>query len=330
MANDFSGDSNCIALFKFDNDVLDSKGGNNLTAVNSPSFDSSDKKEGTYCIDLEEGSSQYCKIVDADLDAGFPGKSGTGEQSFSICCWIKPESIVDYHIIIAKHDTTTARTFGVYLNSSGVLYFRIGYNAGASYTNLAFNTALGTGKWYHVAVAYSSSDNGMKIRVWDDDAGALLDDNKEGTASGDMSPTTSKFKIGAMYDSTPYYFDGKIDEVVIFNKVLSDDDIDSIRAGTYGTGVTEKTSSDSGFGADVVDSLQTPQAKTSSDTGSGVEALFARRLAAADDGGGIEASSLETDGLFKDLLATEVGEGSDLLTAKIEMPTKGGGMKLWT
>ena len=113
--------------------------------------------------------------------------------------------------------------------------------------------------------------------------------------------------------------------------------------------VTEKTSSDSGSGVDAVDSLQTPQAKTSSDTGSGVEGtplpgatlagsetgsgievLIFRLLVAADAGYGVEASSVETDGLFKDLLATELGEGSDLLTAKIEMPTKGGGMKLWT
>lgn len=110
------------------------------------------------------------------------------------------------------------------------------------------------------------------------------------------------------------------------------------------TAVTEKSSSDTGSGADVVDSLETPEAKSSSDAGSGVEgtpiqsailagsetvfsieALTSRLLAAVDTGDGVEAG-----GLLKDLFVTELGEGSDSLIAKIEMPIKGGGMKLWT
>ena len=109
-------------------------------------------------------------------------------------------------------------------------------------------------------------------------------------------------------------------------------------------GVTEKSSSDTGSGADAVDSLETGEAKSSSDAGSGVEgtpmqsailagsetgfsieALIGRLLAAVDTGGGVEAG-----GLLKNLFATEPGRGSDSLTAKIEMPAKGGGMKLWT
>jgi hypothetical protein len=140
--------------------------------------------------------------------------------------------------------------------------------------------------------------------------------------------------------------------------------------GTGATLVTEKTSSDTGAGveaieagnplatltgsevgsgADAVYSLETPEAKSSSDagsgvegtavpsavlagseTGSGVEALIARLLAALDTGGGAEASSVEIEGLFKALFASELGQGDNCLVAKIEMPTKGGGMKLWT
>jgi hypothetical protein len=117
---------------------------------------------------------------------------------------------------------------------------------------------------------------------------------------------------------------------------------------TAGGGATEKSSSDSGSGTDAYVSLQTPSAKSSSDagsgaegtpvpsailagseTGSGIEALVARLLAVIDSGYGAEVVD-EVGGLFKNLFATELGEGSDLLTAKIEMPTKGGGMKLWT
>jgi hypothetical protein len=115
----------------------------------------------------------------------------------------------------------------------------------------------------------------------------------------------------------------------------------------WGDVVTAKTSSDTGSGADAYVSLETPGAKLSSDigsglegtplpgaslagseTGAGIEALAARLLASLDTGSGVEVAQLV--GLLKDLFATELGEGGDLLTAKIEMPTKGGGMKLWT
>lgn len=111
--------------------------------------------------------------------------------------------------------------------------------------------------------------------------------------------------------------------------------------------VVAKTSSDTGSGADAYVSLETPEAKSSSDigsgvegtpvpsavltgseTGAGIEALAARLLAAFDTGSGIEVAQLV--GLLKELFASELGRGLDLLVAKIEMPTKGGGMKLWT
>lgn len=107
--------------------------------------------------------------------------------------------------------------------------------------------------------------------------------------------------------------------------------------------LVEKESSDTGSGADAYVSLETGEIKTSSDagsgaegtpmqsatlfggeTGSGIEAFVARLLAAFDTGTGAEVS-----GLLKDLFASELGQGSDSFVAKIETPTKGGGMKLW-
>jgi len=109
-----------------------------------------------------------------------------------------------------------------------------------------------------------------------------------------------------------------------------------------------KTASDNGYGVDALVSLQTPVAKTASDSGAGVEAIpvpaaflagsesgsgieafIARLLAAAETGYGAEASEIGGGGLLKHLFASELGEGTDGLTAKIEKPTKGGGMRLW-
>jgi hypothetical protein len=311
MANDFSDDANCVALFKFDNNANDSKGGNDLTAVNSPSYDSGDKKEGSYSADLEESSTQYFTIADGDLDAGFPGKSGTSEQSFSICLWVKVESTAHGAGLVSKYVySSDERTYLVYVSNvpAGELRFIIGYSGGVSYTTLAFDTALSTGIWYHIAAVYDASDNSMKLRVWDDNAGALLDSNATGTADGNMSPDSAPLEVGRAYESDSYTFDGKIDEVVIFKDVLSDSKIDQIRAGSYGAGVTEKNASDAG---------------------AGVEAIIARLLTDYESGNAIEAADVEGGGQPKDLSASETGEGTDRLVAKIEIPAKGGGLKLW-
>ena len=234
MANDFSGDADCVALWKFENNPNDSKGGNDLTAVNSPTYDSGDKKEGTYSADLESDSNQYFTITDGDLDAGFPGKNGTGEQSFSICSWVKPESFTIPTAIVNKFQFVSGkRSYTLRITTTGDVIFQLGYNGGDDSSSLQFDTGLSTGVWYHIAAIYDATDNGMKIRIWDDNAGALLDSNKEGTAGGDMSPTDSALEVGRRQENDSYCLDGKIDEVVFFKDVLTDAEIDVVRSGTF-------------------------------------------------------------------------------------------------
>ncbi len=238
MPNNFTHDANCVALWKFDNDANDSKGGNNLTEINTPTYDAATKKEGTHAIDFERGSNEYCTITDGNLDANFPGKNGTGEQSFSICAWVRLESLASdygqYLSIVAKYESGL-RSYVITLNpNDDKVNLTIGYNAGANYTSDGFGTACVINRWYHIAITYNAADNGMKIRIWDDTAGALLDANATETAGGNMSPDTAPLEIGRYWGSDTRCLDGKMDEVVMFKSALSDADIDAIRNGVYG------------------------------------------------------------------------------------------------
>jgi hypothetical protein len=233
VANDFSGDPYCVALFKFDGNPNDSKGSNNLTAVNSPTYDSGDKKEGTHSIVFSKASVQYCSIDDVNLDVGFPGKSGTPEQSLSICGWFKLEAVDVYQGLVCKYVTSSPkRSYGVAIGADGKARFMLGYNNGANASAIIFDTPFEAGKWYHIKATYNATNNQMRLRIWDDNAGALLDAVKEGTAAGDMSPTDAPLQVGAYNDGTNT-MDGKTDEVVIFRDVLTDDEQDQIIAGTY-------------------------------------------------------------------------------------------------
>lgn len=94
---------------------------------------------------------------------------------------------------------------------------------------------------------------------------------------------------------------------------------------TYTPAATEKSSSDSGSGSEGAFALTA--ALSGAENGQGQEAIGSQLAAiTAVDAG----TSVESGALLKDLFASELGQGRDSLAAKIETPTKGGGMKLWT
>ena len=226
-ANDWSGESG--AVWNFDNDATDSLGGNDLTEINTPAYDAGDKKQGTHSIDFDSVSAEYCLIADGDLDAGFPCKSGVAEQSFTLLGWVKFETLTDA-ALTKKWAAAGNRSFNTIL-ISGELRFYISHD-GTNSVHIDFGTSMTTGIWYHWACTYDAATNGMKIRIWDDNAGALLDVNETGTADGDCFSSDASLVIG---NHTSAYQNGKSDEVVVLaGKALSDADIDKARAGTYG------------------------------------------------------------------------------------------------
>jgi hypothetical protein len=250
-----------------------------------------------------------------------------------------------------------------------------GVNTNYLYWFLTRFQAVASGNMTEFRVKSGASGN-VKVALYEDDEGepgALITAMNTGqavTGSGweTLSFTSTPITSGAYYwlayckntagavqrenvgQGTTRYKSADYDTFTFPNPAgtgFSNQGLFHLMAGWGELTVTAKTSSDTGSGVDVCVSLETPGAKLSSDigsgvegmplpsatltgdeTGAGIEVLAARLLASLDTGTGVEVAQLV--GLLKELYATELGEGCDLLTAKIEMPTKGGGMKLWT
>ena len=88
MANDFSGDSSCKALWRFESGALttDSKSTNTLTN-NGGIEETTNHMEGSCAVAIASGSSQYLNIPNANLVSGFPLKSDdttSGEASVTM------------------------------------------------------------------------------------------------------------------------------------------------------------------------------------------------------------------------------------------------------
>jgi hypothetical protein len=90
------------------------------------------------------------------------------------------------------------------------------------------------------------------------------------------------------------------------------------------TSVAEKSSSDAGTGSEGTPVPTATLAGSESGQGQGAISSQLAAIISAELG-----TSVELGALLKDLFTSELGQGTDSLAAKIEAPTKGGGMKLW-
>jgi hypothetical protein len=105
------------------------------------------------------------------------------------------------------------REYGLWLNSSGYLYFGSTPVSRIGVGSLDLNTAAGSikaGKWYHFAAEISTVGNFMRVYV-----NGQLAAERTYDASG-IRDTTGPFRIG---QSPPWdsYFNGQIDEVAVWN-----------------------------------------------------------------------------------------------------------------
>lgn len=150
--------------------------------------------------DFEASSSQYLEIAGASSG----NLNITGNQTWA--AWVKVESLATNGRVFGKKKN--AKEFVV--DSSGALLFQ---HAGLSAANISTTTTLGTGAWYHIAFRY----DGAKSSIW---INGVKD--KEIAATGSMTSYTTNFALGRNPDTPSDYFDGIIDDAWVFNRALSD------------------------------------------------------------------------------------------------------------
>jgi hypothetical protein len=239
MAGSFARDGNCVALYKFDDDTLDSKGNNDLTNF-GVSF-SVTKKEGEKSGLFELANKDHCDIDYASLDSGFPGKYGETLAALSIAVWVRfvSASLTAqicglYNGLTANRSWTLRRN-----NTTNSFSFSKGYNSGASYETYNHPyTGVTTGVWYHVEVSYLESTKSILFGVWDDGYGGYRQDGANDFAGSTYANFTAivdeQFTIGRQSSDDSAYVDGYLDELVIFKDIVSASEFAAIRNQTYG------------------------------------------------------------------------------------------------
>ncbi len=239
VGNNFVSDPNCVALWRFESGKIttDSVGTNTLQN-HGVTTNTTDKKEAAGSGNFEATEKDYLWIADASLSPKFPFSGPAAPKAISVAFWMKLESLplVDFtYDPFSKVDSAKdLATFTTMVDPVGHIGFFIGTATGKKYEDSWVAEQLATAKWYHVVVTYRDSDKSYQINVWSAEAGTIFAE-KTGTLANNITITDADVYLGARQGLPENrFFDGLLDEMVVFNDVLTPDEIGKIRAGTYG------------------------------------------------------------------------------------------------
>ena len=148
-------------------------------------------------------------------------------NAFTLSCWINPDTVgAGFHAIVAdKNVTNTYIRFGD-AGSGTLIDVVISGNGSGGIARINSGATISTGSWQHLVVTRNSSN---VVTIY-----------HNGTAYTNQTPalpgTFTFSQIGKTGNSSvPSYFDGKMDEVAIFNTALSSCDIKGIYEGSIGS-----------------------------------------------------------------------------------------------
>lgn len=194
--------------------ALDAHGSNDLAESASDTIDSAAGHVGG-ARDFELADTEYFSIADnADLS--------TGDIDFTIAAWVNLESL-GTRTIVSKFSTgASSREYTlqeVGTGASARLRFSVDSNGTAIDTAVNADTfgAVSTATWYFVVAWHDSVNNVIGISVND------ISDTAAHSAG--VFDGTAAFAIGARVNADGDYFDGIIDEVGFWKRVLTSAEI---------------------------------------------------------------------------------------------------------
>jgi hypothetical protein len=195
----FSITVNAAAITNYENFTVNTYTGNGSTQ-------SIEGKIGTAAS--FNGSSSRININDDGI-----GASGTTRETFSVSLWVKVISATQSGIISDYISPNFG--FAIQLETTGRLSLWNQYT-GSNITSVG-TTNINDNNWHHLLMINNTSDNTQKLYI----DNTLEIDQTLGTGT----KTSSNIQVGYYnINGTPnYFFNGKIDQVRIFNRALSTD-----------------------------------------------------------------------------------------------------------
>lgn len=159
--------------------------------------------------------------IDDYIEQAAGSASLVGKTAFSMACWVYPSNanpaFPDFDGIIGYRNESNADFFILQLGATN-FEARLRNSAGTAFTITSPTCQLN--QWQHVALVYT----GSQLRFYHN--GTL---SQSITASGNITNAAVPFNIGRIpFQTTPFWLLGRVDEVGVWGRALSDTDVQCI------------------------------------------------------------------------------------------------------
>jgi len=167
----------------------------------------------TQAIDAKFNEAANFNGSSSKIDLPNLGISGAGVRTIS--AWINVNSLSATQTIFQFGASAAKERFGFAIDTAGKLY--VEYYGRDAITSSAQIT---TGSWFNVAVTYNGGaiETATNTQIYVNGSAVAM--STTGTSTGAANTGDSNYGIGYRRPSTSQYFNGKIDQVRIFNTAL--------------------------------------------------------------------------------------------------------------
>ncbi|MHC4345944.1 MAG: LamG-like jellyroll fold domain-containing protein, partial [Planctomycetota bacterium] len=221
----YQEDSGPVAHWKFDE------------GAGSIAYDSAGDNDGTvYGADWTTGILDGALSFDGEDDyvnVGQP-ESLTNMGSGSVALWLKPDSTIDdtlgtWRALFEKngagatYDGDMYLAFTPWVDHPGVILLHICNDAGENFAVWSDDDYWPGGVWQHVAVSWDNATGAVRMFINGEPETEAVDNFAGVTMSVDRDVT-----IGRNSEMDAYWWDGKIDDVRVYNRALSAGEVEQL------------------------------------------------------------------------------------------------------
>jgi hypothetical protein len=240
---DYTTDANCQGAYRMDGDDVN---------------DEEEPDESTNSYDLDEETGEEIAVASV-RPSGYSGDSrlfvstdtafiscpdtstncagldiSGANQDLTMCVWINAQTAntSTYYYVGGKYKAATGKrqyAINLYGNPSVNMRFLVRNSADDTTYVATSTTSVSTSTWYHVCGVYDDddTDNELKIYVNGGSAEDTTDTNSEGIASGSADVDFCWGAAGCG-DTAETFFDGYIFQGIVFDRALSQAEIQNI------------------------------------------------------------------------------------------------------
>ena len=194
-----------IAEYLFDGDTLDSSPNGNDLANHGVTF-----ANNTGVFSGSAYAQANAKVIPEN-------------SAYSISCWFKKSGTGYDYLFDTINGNSNNKGISIQFKQSGQIQARIDDSNTSTEYQVSSQNNVNDGIWHHLVFAWTGTteNNGMKLYI----DGVL---NAQATSGFNASTHTYNLTIGKPNNLTQYYLNGSLDNIRIYNRVLTDVEIEAL------------------------------------------------------------------------------------------------------